>query len=167
LSLLAYTEFANAICHKLQKAAQAMVQARITANSLEVEIPLANVFGGIGRLGLTSTRVVCLSQNAVPSEMWEGNWMADLDVGVIAPFSDIDEDDFHSLSGQVFAFFFQAPETVCARLSNADVKFTAQAIYPRGQSWELVRDDDERLATPVAWQSTIKFQVHCSGSVIE
>lgn len=164
MSLESYTVFANAICHKLQKAAAAMVQARIVANGLEADIPTENVFGGIGGTALAAKRVVCVCQNATSGEVWEGNWLADLDVEVTAPAAEIGEDEFHAFAGQVFAFFFQAPGTVISRLSNADVAITVQAIYPRAQSWELTADDE---GTNASWTSRVRFQVHCCGSVVE
>lgn len=161
---LAYTEFANAICHKLQVAAAEMVKARITANELTDQLPLANVFAGIGIGDLEATRVVCLCQRATPQHPWEGNWQAELSVVVVAPFADIASvDEYHALAGQIFAFFFQERETVCSRLSNADVKFTAQFIVPTGASWDIDRGEDGKDATFVSEQS---FQVMCSGSVI-
>lgn len=164
MSFASYTTFANAICHKLQKAAAAMVQARIVANGLEADIPTENVFGGIGGTAIASKRVVCLCQNATSEEIYDGNWAADLDVEVTAPASDMAEDEFHAFAGQVFAFFMQAPATVIERLSNSSIAFTAQAVYPRSQSWELTADDDGQNAS---WTSRMRFQVHCSGSVID
>jgi hypothetical protein len=163
MSLLAYTEFANAICHKAQKAAQAMIQARITANGIEAEIPTGRVFAGIGNGDLTAIRVVAICQSAVPNLHWEGNWDADLSIVVVAPASDISEDDFHSLCGQVFAFFFQAPADVLSRLSNADIKFTATFIIPTGCGWDIESDGEGNGAN---WVSEQKFKVTCCGSVI-
>ncbi len=160
---MSYADFANAITHKLQKAAAEMVQARITANELEALLPIENVFGGIGNSSLTSKRVVCECRNAVPNEVWEGNWDADLTVKVHAPFADIAEDDFHELAGQIFALFFQAPADVCARLSNATIKFTAQFIVPTGCGWDIEPGADGKNAE---WVSEHRFKVTCSGSVI-
>lgn len=166
---MSYADFANAICHKLQKSAQEMVQARITANGLESLLPTANVFAGIGKTGVTSKRVVCECKRAVPAEPWEGNWMADLKIRVICPYKDISEDGFHELSGQIFAFFFQEPATVCTRLSNATIKVTAQFIVPRGCGWDVVDDSGSETdrAGAASWESEHDFQVLCSGSVIE
>ena len=160
---MSYTDFANIICHKTQKAAKAMIQARITANSLETLLPTANVFGGMEGSAVTAKRVVCLCQNAVTAENDEANWMADLTIQVICPYSDIAEDDFHELAGQMFAFFFQGVDTTATRLSNADVKYTAQRIFPRSQRWELGMDAN---GDPAEWVSELAMQVLCSGSVI-
>lgn len=161
---MSYADFANAICHKAQKAAAAMVQARITANALESLLPIENVFGGIGVESLTSKRVVCECRRATPALPWEGNWQADLVVRVLCPVADIAEDDFHELAGQIFAFFFQEPATVCARLSNATIKFTAQFIVPTGASWDTQPGADGKEAE---FMSEQQFQVLCSGSVID
>lgn len=163
MSLLPYTEFANAICHKLQKAGQAMIQDRITANALESDIPLANIFAGIGNGSLTAKRVVSICQSAVPNMQWEGNWDADLSIIIVCPASDISEDDFHSLCGQVFAFFFQAPADVCSRLSNPTIKITAQFIVPTGCGWDIEQGATGEGAN---WVSEQKFRVTCCGSVI-
>jgi hypothetical protein len=164
MSLLPYTEFSNAICHKAQKAAAAMIQARIAANGLEADIPPENVRGGISREALTPMRVVCLCQNATAQEPWDGNWAADLEIEVTAPFADYEEDDFHALAGQVFAFFNQSREDTRERLSNADIKFTAFDVAPRGQTWVLEQDDEGKNSS---WTSRARFEVQCCGSVIE
>lgn len=161
---MSYVDFANAICHKAQKAAAAMVVSRITANSLESLLPIANVFGGITNSDITATRVVCLCKQAVPGEMWEGNWLADLTVEVRAPEADIAEDDFHALAGQIFAFFFQEEETVSSRLSNSTIKFTCQKIFPRGCGWNIEPGADGNGAE---WVSEHRFQLQCCGSVID
>jgi hypothetical protein len=116
MSLLALHRLCvNAICHKTQAAAAAMVQARVTAGAQEEDIPLASIFPGIGIGDLTARRVVLVCKRAVPQTPWEGNWDADLQVQVIGAAADFDSaDDFHAYAGQVFAFFFQEPETVCA-----------------------------------------------------
>lgn len=161
MSLLPYTEFANAICHKLQKSAQAMIIARILANGLQSDIPTENIFAGIGNGTLTALRVVAICQSAVPNLQWEGNWDADLSIIVVAPASDISEDDFHSLCGQVFAFFYQAPADVCDRLSDSTIKITAQFIIPTGCGWDV-----EDASGEANWVSEQRFKVTCSGSVI-
>lgn len=163
MSLLAYTEFANAITHKAQKAAAAMIIARITANGLEADIPTANVQSGISRQPLTAMRVVCLCQSATAQEPWDGNWAADLEIEVTAPYVDYEEDAFHALAGQVFAFFNQSRETVRERLSNADIKFTAFDVFPRSQGWQLEQDE---TGANSSWTSRMKFEVQCCGSVI-
>jgi hypothetical protein len=161
---MAYSDYANAICHKTQKAAQTMIQARITANSLESMMPTASVFAGIQLGALTTPRVVCLCQNATVSEPWEGNWLADLKIQVIASVNDYDDaDDFHELAGQMFAFFFQAHSDVMTRLSNATVKYTTQQVLPRRQSWDIEPGPDGQ---PTNWISEAEFQVQCCGSVI-
>lgn len=169
MSLLPYADYANAICHKTQKAAQAMVQARLTAGAQELDMPLASVFGGIGVGDLTATRVVCECKRAVPQTPFEGNWDADLAVRVIAPAADIAEDDFHALAGQIFAFFFQEPATVASRLSNATIKYTAQFVWPTGANLDLF-DDSRSSRDDVgngSFMSEQNFRVTCSGSVID
>lgn len=161
---MSYADFANAICHKTQKAAQAMIQARIVANAITA-IATTSVFAGIQSSELTSTRVVCVCRNAVPAEPWEGNWLADLTIKVIAPFADYaDADDFHELSGQIFAFFFQDKEDVATRLSNATVKYTAQLVVPKGSTWDIEAGADGQSSN---WSSEMSFQVQCCGSVVD
>jgi hypothetical protein len=163
---MSYTNFANAICHKTQKAAQEMVKARIVANGLESLLPAESVFAGIGGGLLTAKRVVCECKNAVAAEPWEGNWMADLKIQVRCPHEDISEDDFHELAGQIFAFFFQSKSDVETRLSNATIKYTAQFVIPRRASWDIENEGDADAPSHV-WVSEVEFQVLCSGSVID
>lgn len=168
MSLLHYSFYSNNICHKTQVAAQLMVQDRVTAGAQESDIPLESIFAGIGIGDLTAKRVVLLCKRAVPQTVWEGNWDADLQVQVIGPAADFESaDDFHAYAGQVFAFFFQAPATVCERLSNPTVKYTAQFIVPTGANWEFLDENVEGWHGPASWVSEQNFRVTCSGSVIE
>lgn len=167
MSLLPYTEYASNICHKTQVAAQLMVQDRVTAGAQESDIPLNSIFAGIGIGDLTAKRVVLVCKRAIPQTPWEGNWDADLQVQVIGPAADFDSaNDFHAYAGQVFAFFFQAPATVCDRLSNTTVKYTAQFIVPTGANWEFLNEQTEGWKGPASWVSEQSFRVTCCGSVI-
>lgn len=160
---MAYTDFANNILHKLQNAAKEMVQARITANSLTGLLPLANVFAGIGGGDIEAKRVCCLAKSGEAQVPWEGNCMAELRIEVRAPAADVAENDFHELAGQIFAFFFQAQETVQTRLSNSSLAFTAQFVIPRQCGWDLEEGADGQSAEWVSWWT---FGVMCSGSNI-
>lgn len=154
---MSYALYANAICHKVQEAAKAMLQAAIVAGDLDV-VDSSAIFSGIEPADLTATRVVCICKQAVVEEFYDGNWSAELVVRVSAPAADYaSQDDFHEVCGGVFAQFFQLPEGVCASLSNSDIAFTAQAVYPRSQAW----DRDEQV-----WESHLVLTVKCCGSVV-
>lgn len=159
---MSYDVYANAICHKAQKAAEAMLQAAATAGDLDV-IGADQIFAGL-RIGqVTSTRVVCTCRRANYEEHNDGNWDAELVIKVHAPESDIaDEDDFHELCGGVYAHFFQSEETVQTNLSNATIKFTAQKVYPRSQDWDF----DSGADGEGVWLSSLVLSVKCCGSVI-
>lgn len=151
---MSYADYFNTICHKTQKAAQAMYQAAVEPGDLLEE---GQFFAGIGPDDLTATHVVCTCRKADAEEIFDGNWTTELAIEVKAPAGDYtDEDSFHELCGGVFARFFQDPATVTSELSNATIKYTAMAVYPRTQEWE--RDGGR-------WVSRLVVTVKCCGSV--
>jgi hypothetical protein len=153
---MSYDVYANAITHKAQKAAQAMLQTAADADDLDV-VESSAIFAGLEIGEITSSRVVCTCRRAQYEEQDDGNWDAELVVKVFAPFSDIsDADDFHELCGGVFAHFFQGPATI-TNLSNAAIKFTAQRCTAVSQEWDF--DDG-------VWESRLVLSVKCCGAVI-
>lgn len=154
---MSYADFSNNICHKTQKAAKAMIQAAIAAETISL-MPSASVFSGMESGTITSARAVCVCKQAEQQteEIHTGIWSVALSIQIVAPAADYPtDDDFHALCGETFALFFQAPDTVCTQLSNSTIEYTALAVYPRTQSWDLVDD---------TWESTLSVTVKCCGS---
>ena len=107
--------------------------------------------------------MVCVCKRATAEDIFDGNWTADLTVRIEANASDTDETAFHALAGQVFALFFQDPLAVAAALSNAEIEFTAFAVYPRTQEWEILEGENGHGS---GWVSELVVTVKCCGSNI-
>lgn len=157
---MAYTDYANAICHKTQNAAAAMLQAAVTGGSVTL-IASASIFAGIGRSELPLPRVVCVCKRAQQEDYPDAVWAADLTINIYASSQDTTEDDFHELCGQVYSRFFQAPATVQSELSNSALEFSAHFVVAQSQAWDLVSDDDD-----AHWTSELNLLVKCCGSYI-
>jgi hypothetical protein len=153
---------ANNITQKCQAAGQAMIVAAITGASITT-IAAANVFSGIENGNVTGKRIVTECKRAqVESEgAYDGNWICDLIVRVIAPAADVSEDEFHALCGDIYKEFFQARALVEAALSNATIEFTAHHVYALSQEWDLLTENESNY-----WVSELLLAVNCCGSVI-
>lgn len=154
--------YANSICQKVQLSARDMLRAASSAGTLTL-LPAAAVLAGIETGSVPLPRVVCLCKRAVAEEIFDGNWSADATVRVLAAGAELTEAEFHALAGEVFAHFFLASETVAANWSSADNEFTALAVYPRTQEWELV---DDGSGNGALWAAELTLTVKCCGSVI-
>jgi hypothetical protein len=154
--------YANSICQKLQLSARAMLRAAVAAETLTL-MPSDNINAGIETTDATALGVVCLCKRATAEEIFDGNWTADLTVRVTAAFADTTEDQFHAIMGEVFAHFMLSPADVATNLSNASEEFTAFAVYPRDQQWDLV---DDGSGNGALWQGDLVVTVKCCGSVI-
>lgn len=157
---MAYDVYPNIVTHKAQLAAQAMLVAAVTAGTIDL-VSADSILAGIGNDNVPLPRIVCVSKRATVEEIYDGNWDAELIIRVIASAQDTTAEQFHEICGQIFGHFFQAPSTVCTQLSNVTIQFTAQAVYPRSQSWDLVADEND-----ATWESELMLNVKCCGSVI-
>ena len=153
---------ANSICQKVQLSAKAMLTPNADAGDLDL-VPSQHITAGIATGSMALPRVVCVCKRAIAEEIFDGNWTADLTVRVEANATDTDETAFHAMAGQVFGLFFQASETVAAALSNATVEFTAFAVYPRTQEWDILEGENGNGS---GWVSELVVTVKCCGSTI-
>lgn len=157
---MSYTDYANAICHKTQKAAQAMLQAQVASGGLDV-VESSQILAGIEPDDVPATRVVCVCKQATAEDGGDdGNWDAVLVLSISAPAADYpDEDDFHELCGAVYAHFQQGKYDTAANITSAaaSIIYTAQCVRAVSQSWD--RDGD-------TWRSEMVLSVKCCGSVI-
>jgi hypothetical protein len=153
-----YDQYANVIMGKAEKAAQVMLQAAVTAGSIDTLATTA-IHSGISASERELPCVVCECSNATSEEPWDGNWAATLRVHVLANAEDTDQDAFLNIAGQVWHRFFLAKDDVATNLSNATVQFTAFMVIPRNQEKDLDREE-------MQWQATLTLEVKCCGSVV-
>ena len=157
--------YANNLCHKAQLSVQAYLVAAVEAADPTLTLIAAEkIFAGMGDSAVTATRVVCTCRSAENEEsLFEGNWMADMEVMTRAPASDTTEAEFHLLCSEIWAHFFVSEEDLLTGLSNATVEFTAFKVYVRNQSWDIEAGGD---GTSAEWVSRLMFQIKCCGSVV-
>jgi hypothetical protein len=155
--------YANHIAHKTQLAAQAYLQAAVTAGTLTL-ISSGSIYAGLGADTVTAQRVVCVCRAAENEETLNiGNWVAELEIITRSPFADTTEDDFHLLCSEVWAHFFVSESDLQTGLSNATIEYTAFKHYIRAQSWDIEPGADGQ---PAEWVSRLTLAVKCCGSVI-
>lgn len=154
--------YANSICQKVQLSCRDMLRASSSAGTLTL-VPAASVLAGIETGSVPIPRVVIVCKRATVEDVFDGNWTADATVRVMGAASEMNETEFHALCGEVFAHFFLAAADVAANWSSADNEFTALAVYPRTQEWELV---DDGSGNGAVWAAELTLTVKCCGSVI-
>jgi len=154
---------ANSICQKLQLAARDYLRAEVTDGGITL-LGASSILAGIETGSLPLPRVVCISKRATVEDFYDGNWTADLTIRVVADAADTDETAFHLLLGDVFSRFFISPDALTVSLSNSSLEFTAFAVYPRSQEWDLLAGVN---GNDSGWVAELVVTVKCCGSVVE
>lgn len=154
--------YANNITHLTQLAAATMLANAVTNGDLTT---VSEVHAGIEPENKSRPNVTCECRTASIEDNYDGCWSADLIVRVESMASDTTQDQHHERAGEVFSFFFQDRDTVASTMSaaiSATYPYTAQAVYPSQQSWDLISDPN----TSGVFVSELRLTVKCCGSVI-